>query len=368
MHERSRTPKPPQQPGSFTPRRPVPASPAARADGTRLLAPPAAEDAVRSTGRPLDASTRGLMESRFGRDLGGVRVHTDATAAESARAVHALAYTVGQDVVFAAGKYAPDTVSGTSLLAHELTHTIQQSRATAGAPARSQTQFGEQEAERNSERVTAGSMLHVEGRVASGAMQKADDKKVDDTAKGIIAAGKDATKPIDQRAVDAVNSIVKSYYDPALVDKVVYDEKETGLRTTYTGKGKDIKGQVTVGKYFIENLEAQFARRVLQVGHEMQHVQQQRDGMGGADKTFEREFLAHSWEGTEPAKAGTGRMPHASRVAHIDEALRNYYCMPDADQKKYAEKKAEILKVRETEDKAGGNEHTEPPTGCTLKK
>jgi hypothetical protein len=66
------------------------------------------------------------MELRFGFDFSQVRVHTDAQAAESARAVNALAYTVGSDIVFGAGQYAPGTAAGKRLLAHELTHVVQQ--------------------------------------------------------------------------------------------------------------------------------------------------------------------------------------------------------------------------------------------------
>jgi outer membrane protein OmpA-like peptidoglycan-associated protein len=89
-------------------------------------APRIVHDVLRSNGQPLDAGTRAFMEPRFGRDFTGVRVHTDTRAAESARAVSARAYTVGQDVVFGAGQYAPRTAAGKRLLAHELTHTVQQ--------------------------------------------------------------------------------------------------------------------------------------------------------------------------------------------------------------------------------------------------
>ena len=68
------------------------------------------------------------MEPRFGHDFGQVRVHTDSSAAESARAVDALAYTMGKDIVFARGQYAPHTSAGQDLLAHELAHTIQQEK------------------------------------------------------------------------------------------------------------------------------------------------------------------------------------------------------------------------------------------------
>ena len=66
------------------------------------------------------------MESKFGHDFSQVRVHTDARAAESTRAVNALAYTVGRNVVFGAGQYEPGTSEGRRLLGHELTHVVQQ--------------------------------------------------------------------------------------------------------------------------------------------------------------------------------------------------------------------------------------------------
>lgn len=326
------------------------------------------QEALRTSGQPLDAKTRGFMESRFAHDFSRVRVHTDSTAAESARGVNALAYTVGQDIVFAAGKYAPETSTGKRLLAHELTHTIQQSEAGSRDPALLESTAAEHEAERNSDHVASGMTTRVETRTASRAVQKADDNPLDEKAKKIIEAAKDTTKAIDQRAVDAVNSIVKTYYDPALVEKVVYEEKESGLSTTYTGKGKDIKGQITVGKYFIETFERHFARKVLQVGHELQHVEQQRAGMSGGQNKNKREFLAHHWEATAPEKAGTGRMSHSSRVEHIDEALKNYYCMSAEDQKTYVDKKDELLTLRATEETASHQPHTEPPTSCATKK
>jgi len=87
-------------------------------------------------GNPLDRDTRQFMESRLGHDFGDVRVHTDSKAAESAQAVNAQAYTVGSDVVFQGGKYAPDTHEGRHMLAHELTHVVQQrSGPVSGSPA-----------------------------------------------------------------------------------------------------------------------------------------------------------------------------------------------------------------------------------------
>ena len=96
-------------------------------------APPVVREVLNSAGRPLDTVTRALMEPSFGHDFStGVRIHTDAKAAESARSVNALAYTVGQHVVFGERQYQPQTDSGKKLIAHELTHVVQQT--AAGAP------------------------------------------------------------------------------------------------------------------------------------------------------------------------------------------------------------------------------------------
>jgi outer membrane protein OmpA-like peptidoglycan-associated protein len=95
-------------------------------------APPIVHDVLNSAGRPLDATARQFMEPRFGHDFSNVRIHTGSQAAESARAVNALAYTVGHNVVFGSGHYAPATQAGRKLLAHELAHTVQQEgKATA---------------------------------------------------------------------------------------------------------------------------------------------------------------------------------------------------------------------------------------------
>jgi len=96
-------------------------------------APASVEHAIAASGRPLDAGLEQRMGDRFGRDFSSVRIHTDTDAAASARDVGALAYTVGRDVVFDSGRFAPETPSGRHLLAHELAHTIQQG-AAGGEP------------------------------------------------------------------------------------------------------------------------------------------------------------------------------------------------------------------------------------------
>jgi hypothetical protein len=118
-------------------------------------------DVLRSPGQPLDANTRTFMESRFGHDFGNVHVHADGRAAESARAVNALAYTVGSNIVFGSGQYVPGTHAGRKLIAHELSHVIQQNASSRGTSGHIQTRLAvnqpgdsyEQEADRAADRV-----------------------------------------------------------------------------------------------------------------------------------------------------------------------------------------------------------------------
>lgn len=95
----------------------------------RKSVPPIVHEVLRSPGQPLDPATRTFMEPRFGHDFSKVRVYADNSAAKSARALHALAYTVAPNIVFGAGQYAPHTHAGQRLLAHELTHVVQQQGA-----------------------------------------------------------------------------------------------------------------------------------------------------------------------------------------------------------------------------------------------
>jgi hypothetical protein len=122
--------------------------------------------ALQSPGQPLDKSTRNFMESRFRHDFSQVSIHTNSIAAESASKVNAHAYTVGNKVIFAGGQYAPNTAAGRKLLAHELTHTIQQAPAKTSV-LQSQLKVGaintpeETEAEHVSEQITNGKINRV---------------------------------------------------------------------------------------------------------------------------------------------------------------------------------------------------------------
>jgi len=100
--------------------------------------PPMSEllnDVLGGPSESLDREMRNFMESRFGYDFSQVKLHTDSKAAESAAAVDAKAYTVGDEIVFGAGEFSPGTVEGRRSLAHELTHVVQQAAGpVAGTP------------------------------------------------------------------------------------------------------------------------------------------------------------------------------------------------------------------------------------------
>ena len=89
-------------------------------------APSLVNDVINSSGKSLDTETRSTMENRFGYDFSNVKIHTGSQAAKSAESIKALAYTSGNSIVFNEGQYSPGTESGQKLLAHELTHVVQQ--------------------------------------------------------------------------------------------------------------------------------------------------------------------------------------------------------------------------------------------------
>ncbi len=100
--------------------------------GVQPHAPVLVRDVLNSPGQPLDSETRAIMEPQLGHDFSGVRVHTDDKASESARALSARAYTAGSHIAFASQKYSPRTSDGQTLLAHELTHVVQQASGPVG--------------------------------------------------------------------------------------------------------------------------------------------------------------------------------------------------------------------------------------------
>lgn len=270
-------------------------------------------------------------------DFSQVRIHTDSRAAESARAVNALAYTVGPNIVFDMGQYAPQTSAGRRLLAHELTHVVQQASGVTYGVQRDET-------------------------------PRPRPAPVDADAQRIIDLAQDSSRPIDERAVAVVQAIINQYYpsDASKISRITYRADEQGLHITYTGRGSSITGRLEVGRYFVENTTRRhFARRVLQVRHEIEHVEQQRSGMGGESRQDEREFAAfyHEALGVEPS--GTGRVQHSTRVQLIDAALGYYYCLSADLQRDNTTRRDELVTRRAEAVRASGRSDLgAAPTTC----
>lgn len=139
--------------------------------------PPLVQEVLNTPGRPLDPEARAFMEPRFGQDFSHVRVHTDAQAAESANAVNAHAYTVGRDIVFGPGQYS---ATSRGLLAHELTHVMQQETNGVGADS-------EASANANAERVVRGKA--ADRAAIAGAPVSLQRQRKEDNPKGSAVAG-----------------------------------------------------------------------------------------------------------------------------------------------------------------------------------
>ncbi|MBV9210621.1 MAG: DUF4157 domain-containing protein [Acidobacteria bacterium] len=153
---------------------------------------PALDEALRQTGSPLDKESRAFFEPRLGRTLGSVRVHTGAASNEAARGLRARAFTVGEDIFFAAGQFSTDRAEGRQLLAHELVHTTQQ-QGNGGADKRPATKLEvsqpgdahEAEADRAAVAIMSGGRAPVISRT-QGKLQRAPDDKTIDANKDVV--------------------------------------------------------------------------------------------------------------------------------------------------------------------------------------
>lgn len=303
-------------------------------------APASVDRALSSSGNPLEPMLRQDMESRFGHDFSQVRVHSGGGAAEqSARDLNSNAYTVNHNIVFGAGRYSPGTHEGRRLIAHELTHVVQQERGLSSG---------------------SGSLQREERRPRPA--------PVDVNAQRIIDLAQDTTTPIDQRAVAVVQAIINQYFpsDASKIRGINFRADEPGLQTNYVGRGAATTGVLDVGNEFVANTtQAGFARRVLQVGHEIEHINQLRSGMAGETRSDEREFIAFYHEALAQEIPGTGRMQRSTRVHLIDAALGYYYCLASELQSTNASRRDELVTRRVEEVRRSHRDDLgEAPSAC----
>jgi hypothetical protein len=120
-----------------------------------------------------------------------------------------------------------------------------------------------------------------------------------------------------------------------------------------------------VGDYFVNNISTtMIARRILQTGHELDHIGQFRSGLTGPAHKDEREFLAFYHNALADEFEGTGRMPDNMRKAIIDQSLGYYYCLDTTLQQQHQSKQQELLTRRQTVNGTSGNAPTTAPTAC----
>ena len=210
--------------------------------------PPLVSEVLRSPGQPLDTNTRAFMQPRFGYDFSSVRVHTDEKAAESARAVNALAYTVGRNVVFGGGQYLTGTNMGQKLMAHELTHVVQQSNASSGRQLHGKLTVNqpgdafEQEADAVAGRVMAGAHASaslapshptIQRETPGGDVEKKPPEKKE--AGEVVAEG---LKTVAEQAADNNPQVKKVIIDP-IKDRLKgqWYRLSTGEKATTIGLG-----------------------------------------------------------------------------------------------------------------------------------
>jgi Domain of unknown function (DUF4157) len=310
------------------------------------------------SGSSLRPALRAQMEAGFGADLSDVRVHSGSAAGEAAQALNARAFTRGPDIYLARGESQTDH----RLMGHELAHVMQQSGGSMGLP-------GSPTALRR-DLGDGRDLQHGPVVMRQRLAQHATD---------IVAVAQDASRPIDERAVEVIQRIIRQYFsnDASKVRNVVYREEVGGLEVdtrSYRPRsgGSNATANILVGRYFVEHVDRRhFARRVQQVRHELDHIDQVRAGMGDPSRARdfrsrrdEREFLAHCRGAFYRPPAGTGRISHWTVVNIIDAAIGHYYCMDRTKQRQYANHLRRLLQKRPDEVRMSGRQFGNPPTTC----
>jgi hypothetical protein len=262
-------------------------------------APAVVHEVLTETGRPLDTGTRAFMEPRFGHDFSGVRVHTSALAEESARAVGARAYTVGRDIVFAGGEHAPENPLGRRLLAHELSHVVQQG-AASGA-------------------------LHSDGilqrQPAAPAQVTQTPAQADEELEKILRAAARARTKTGVEAMIAATEVVYRMIDKYLPDYaeliagVGYDPRGAGVVAGPTPKAGEAAKQ---GRYIEVTPGAGFIARVAGPSNINMMAEELRVALGGTG-------ISPLWDQAKYTEAKTN---HAQQQQRAKEILENFRKQP----------------------------------------
>jgi hypothetical protein len=183
---------------------------------------------MHGSGQPLSASDRDYFEPRFGYDFSNVKVHTDPQAAELAQAVNAKAFTLGQDVVFGAGQYAPESEDGKWLIAHELTHVVQQGSDLVRRMHNTQIQCTPDEIEFNNRNPSASPETVMRKSLLNEETQETKQKLTFDTD----AISRELNKYFDLTGSVKLAKNVNSDYSYAIdsIDNIPDDKTKANLK------------------------------------------------------------------------------------------------------------------------------------------
>lgn len=245
-------------------------------------APPIVHDVLNSPGHPLDSATRAFFEPRLGYDFSRVRVHHDYKARQSAASVNARAYTVGKNIIFGDGHYAPSGADGRKLLAHELTHVIQQD---GGVPRLNPTLIAE----------TPG----VSMRMSSAAMQR------------------DLATPLPAVPASAKPNLTPEQIQQAIAyNRARYDKANTRLI-------QDLLGGPVTGTWTEENIEAIAATQEQynltkdgKVGDQLFRFLNNEQRLEGNPTTNEKCLVSFRLIGPDPVQSGRDDPSHCHFKGH----------------------------------------------------
>jgi hypothetical protein len=256
-------------------------------------APASVDHVLSGSGRPLGTALQQDMSQRFGHDFSRVRVHSSGAAEQSARDVNAHAYTVGHNIVFGAGQFAPETHGGRRLLAHELTHVVQQSGADG-------LRADESNKKRGLPPISFGLLQRQESAApASPAAERAGggdavQPEIESLLKTFASAS--GYEAQNAAAMQAVRSIIRAYnmstkglrtmrFKPDLNDL-----RPNAAATTTPFADNERESIVDFGP---SSFSKGFAYLVHVVAHELEHVSQSLIGRNRVGLP-EREFLAYT--------------------------------------------------------------------------
>lgn len=312
----------------------------------------------RGSGSSIDSDTQSFMSSRMGSDFSDVKIHTDRQSEQLNHNLSARAFTVGNDIYFNRGEYEPQSSEGKQLLAHELTHVIQQR-----GNIRTKLIQRVCHEDTNPSRTLAAC---PEGATDVGRQLQGQTNALDTRANAIIAIAA-GTGSNSAKALQVVNDMICVYMpsQASKVRKINYYSAEPGLAVQSIGAGATTRGDICVGDTFLTGTtRTHLSRRLLQLAHELEHIDQYRTGLAGQNNRPLREFLAFYHEALADEFIGTRRMSDNTRKGLIDAALGQYNCFSTALQTTHQSKQQELLTRRQTVNGTSGNDPTSPPTAC----